>query len=43
VIGWHIASKGRKHEAGTALFDEDGELCGRARATWIEPASRPIT
>ena len=25
---WHIASKGRKHEAGTALFDGDGELCG---------------
>ena len=42
VIGWHIASKGRKHEAGTALFDEDGELCGRATALWIEPAARPI-
>jgi hypothetical protein len=38
VIGWHIASRGRKHEAGTALFDEDGELCARARAVWIEPA-----
>jgi hypothetical protein len=39
IIGWPISSKGRKHEAGTALFDEDGELCGRARATWIEPAA----
>jgi hypothetical protein len=39
VIGWHIASKGRKHEAGTALFDEDGELCARACAVWIEPAT----
>ncbi len=39
VIAWHISSKGRKHEAGTALFDEDGELCGRARAIWIEPAA----
>ncbi len=39
VIGWHISSKGRKHEAGTALFDEDGELCGRAKALWIEPAA----
>jgi hypothetical protein len=38
VVGWHISSKGRKHEAGTALYDEDGELCGRAKATWIEPA-----
>lgn len=37
VIGWHIASTDRKHEAGTALFDEDGELCGRARAIWIQP------
>lgn len=37
VIGWKIAASGRKHEVGTALFDEDGELCGRARATWIEP------
>jgi len=40
VIGWHISSRGRKHEAGTALFDEDGELCARAKAVWIEPAAR---
>jgi hypothetical protein len=39
VVGWKISSGGRKHEAGTALFDEDGELCGRARAVWIEPRS----
>ena len=38
VVAWHISSKGRKHEAGTALFDGDGELCGRAKAVWIEPA-----
>jgi len=37
AIGWHIGSRGRSHEAGTALYDEDGELCGFARATWIEP------
>ena len=36
VIGWKIAQRGRKYEVGTALFDEDGELCGRALATWIE-------
>lgn len=41
VIGWHISSKGRKHEAGTALFDEEGELCSRAKAVWIEPAATP--
>jgi hypothetical protein len=37
VIGWSISSNGRKREAGTALFGEDGELCARARAIWIEP------
>jgi hypothetical protein len=36
VIGWKIGADGRKHQAGTAIFDEDGELCARARATWIE-------
>jgi hypothetical protein len=40
VIGWRIASEGRKHETATALFDEDQVLCAYARATWIEP--RPI-
>ena len=36
VIGWRIGAAGRRHEAGTAIFDGDGELCARARATWIE-------
>ena len=36
VIGWRIGVDGRKHHVGTAIFDEDGELCARARATWIE-------
>ncbi|MFO1393813.1 MAG: hypothetical protein U1F09_08660 [Steroidobacteraceae bacterium] len=36
VIGWKIGSEGCKHHAGTAIFDEDGELCARALATWIE-------
>jgi hypothetical protein len=39
IIGWELAASGRKHEAGTALFDGKGELCGRARALWIEPRS----
>jgi hypothetical protein len=43
VIAWHMGSQGRKHEAGTALFDEDGELCGRAKALWIEPAQALAT
>ncbi len=37
VLGWRIHVDGRKYQVGTALFDEDGELCARARATWIEP------
>jgi hypothetical protein len=36
VIGWRIGVEGRKHYCGTAIFDEDGELCARAQATWIE-------
>ena len=36
VIGWKIGADGRKHQAGTAIFDEDGELCARGRETWIE-------
>jgi len=36
VIGWRIGAEGRKHFAGTAIFDQDGELCARASSTWIE-------
>ena len=36
VVGWRIAISGRKYEVGTALFDEDGELCARAKAVWVE-------
>jgi len=44
VVGWPIGSSGRKHEAGTALYDGEGELCGQARALWIEPRSgEPVT
>ena len=37
VIGWALKHEGRKHVVGTAIFDNFGELCGRALATWIEP------
>lgn len=37
VIGWSAGRDGRKHDAGTAVFDDNGELCARAYATWIEP------
>lgn len=43
IVGWRVAVTGRKHEVGTALFDEDGELCAKARAVWIEPKAVPRT
>ncbi len=36
VIAWPIATHGRKHTAGTALFDADGSRCAVGIATWIE-------
>jgi len=36
VIAWPLGKDGRKHRAGTALFDEDGERCAVGVATWIE-------
>lgn len=36
VIGWPLEASGRKRAAGTAVFAEDGEICARARAVWIE-------
>lgn len=35
VTGWRIGAEGRKHYAGAALYDEGGEVLGRAHATWI--------
>jgi hypothetical protein len=37
VVGWPLGSNGRKHDAGTVLFGDDGDVLGVARATWIEP------
>jgi hypothetical protein len=37
VIGWALEAAGRKRAAGTAVYAEDGEVCGLARAVWIEP------
>jgi hypothetical protein len=36
VIGWPLGEDGRKVYAGTAIYGEDGRLCGWAYATWIE-------
>jgi hypothetical protein len=37
VVGWSLGSSGRKHDAGTALFTDSGELLGVGRAVWVEP------
>ncbi|MEM6630537.1 MAG: hypothetical protein AAF694_12740 [Bacteroidota bacterium] len=36
VIGWDKGKDGRKAFAGTALYNEAGELCAVAHAIWIE-------
>lgn len=35
ALGWSVGVEGRKHTTGTALFDTEGGLVGRARGTWI--------
>jgi hypothetical protein len=37
VAAWPLGEDGRKLFAGTALFDEEGELLALARQVWIEP------
>ena len=36
-----IDRDGRKCRVGTAVFDEDGGLCGRAEGIWILPRETP--
>lgn len=36
VIGWSLGKEGRKHFAGTALFNAEGELCACAKSVWIQ-------
>lgn len=35
VIGWCIEVERAKHFAGTALFDQSGELCAYSKQVWI--------
>jgi hypothetical protein len=37
VLAWVLRRDGRKCEVATALLDESGQCCARARALWIEP------
>jgi hypothetical protein len=41
IVGWKIDGQGRKQTVGTALFDENNEICAWARGTWIEPRVAP--
>lgn len=35
ITGWGQGSEGRKHRAGTALFDRNGGLLAAASQTWV--------
>lgn len=37
IVGWTIQAKRRRSIVGTALFDEDGQLCALAKGSWIDP------
>ena len=36
VIGWRAGEEGRKRFAGTAIFNDGGDLVGRAASTWFD-------
>jgi len=35
IMGWGLGREGRKVHAGSALWNESGELVGRSQQTWI--------
>jgi predicted amidohydrolase len=41
AIGWPIERNGRKFQAGSAIFDEGGDVLASAAATWIELKNQP--
>jgi len=40
ITGWTIASEGRKHHVGTALFGADGVRHAIGLGTWVEPRAK---
>jgi len=42
AIGWPMGVEGRKHFAGSALVDADGDEIAAAQATWIEIERLPL-
>ena len=43
IVGWKIDGQGRKQTVGTALFNQENELCAWARGIWIEPRAAPAS
>jgi acyl-CoA thioesterase FadM len=35
ITGWCIEMEGKKHFAGTALFNQKGECCAYSKQVWI--------
>ena len=35
ITGWCIEMEGKKHFAGTALFNQEGECCAYSKQVWI--------
>lgn len=36
VMSWPLGNEGRKFHAGAVLYSDEGEVCAKARATWIK-------
>ena len=36
VVGWSLATEGRKHRSATAILASDGRMLARAEALWIQ-------
>jgi hypothetical protein len=36
VMAWPLEREGRRHQVGSALYSESGQLVGLAQGTWVE-------
>ncbi len=43
VSGWRIGIEGKKHFAGTAIHDQDGQLLAAAKSVWIGRQDLPVS
>lgn len=42
VAGWKLGDDGRKHDAGTAIYAEDGTVVAAATSRWIDVATQSM-